>query len=94
MQVTLTIPDTLGLGDDPEEVGRHLLRMAALLMFRAGDLSIGAASELAGVDRFTFAAECERHGIPVVDYPPGELLIEVQSILSKRANHLPGNTDG
>jgi predicted HTH domain antitoxin len=47
-------------------------------MFRSGEMSAGGAAEFADVDRFTFAAECQRHGIPVIDYPPEDLESEVE----------------
>jgi predicted HTH domain antitoxin len=77
MKITLEVPDLLS---DPSELGRRVLLYAALLMFRSGELSAGAAAEFAGVDRFTFASECQRHGIPLIDYRPGELRSEVESL--------------
>jgi predicted HTH domain antitoxin len=62
------------------ELGRRLKLYAALLMFQSGDLSAGAAAELAEVDRFTFAAECHRRGIPMVAYPAEELRAELDSL--------------
>jgi hypothetical protein len=32
------------------------------------------------VDRFTFALECQRHEIPLVDYEPGELQAEFDAL--------------
>ena len=42
-------------------------------------MSAGAAAEFAEVDRLGFAAECQRHGIPVVYYPAEELRAEIGS---------------
>jgi predicted HTH domain antitoxin len=56
---------------------------AALGMFQSRELSAGAAAELAEVDRFTFAAECQRHGIPLVDYPAEELQGELAALRSQ-----------
>lgn len=53
---------------------------AAVLMFQSGELSAGAAAEFAQVDRFTFAAECERHGVPLVDYPVEDLDRDLASL--------------
>lgn len=49
-------------------------------MFQAGELSAGAACELAGADRFTFLAESHPRGIPVINYQPEELRGEVESL--------------
>ncbi|HYH46348.1 MAG TPA: UPF0175 family protein, partial [Thermoanaerobaculia bacterium] len=48
--------------------------------FQSDELSAGAAAELAGVDRFTFASECARHGIPLVRYSAEELSAEVAAL--------------
>jgi predicted HTH domain antitoxin len=67
----------------PAELARRIRLYAALLMFQSGELSAGAASELAGVDRFTFAAECQKHEIPLVDYPVEDLRSELAGLRTK-----------
>ncbi len=80
MEITLQVPDRYLLNQDAAELGRRIKLSAALLMFRSGELSAGAAAVLAKVDRFTFAAECNRHGIPVVDYPSEDLSTELAAL--------------
>lgn len=79
MQINVDLPEEFLLDQSPDEAGRRLKLYAALLMFQAGEISAGSAAQFAGVDRFTFAAECTRHGIPLVDYAPDDLLAEVES---------------
>lgn len=62
----------------PGEFGQRVKLSTALLMFRSGQISAGAASELAGINRWTFAAECARHDIPLIDYEAGELEEEIR----------------
>lgn len=62
---------------DPAELAKRIKLYATLLMFQSGELSAGAAADLAGVDRFTFASECQRHGIPMVNYPAEDLRAEL-----------------
>lgn len=83
MQVTLEVPDSCSTGEDAAELGRRIRLYAAVLMFQSGELSAGAACELAGVDRFTFAAECDKHGIPLVNYPAEELREELALLRSR-----------
>ncbi|HEX2209381.1 MAG TPA: UPF0175 family protein [Longimicrobium sp.] len=64
----------------PGEFGQRMKLSTALLMFQAGEVSAGAACELAGIDRWTFAAECTRHSIPLIAYEPGELEEEVRRV--------------
>jgi predicted HTH domain antitoxin len=79
MQITLNIPERYLIDRTPAELGRQIKLYAALLMFQSGELSAGAAAEFAEVDRFAFAAACQRHGIPVVDYPAEDLQAELNS---------------
>lgn len=80
MQITLDVPAQYLTGRSPQEAARRIQLYAALLMFRSGELSAGAATELAGVDRFTFTEECGRLGIPVIDYSPDELRREIEAL--------------
>ena len=80
MQITLNIPEHYLVDANPVELGQRIKLYAALLMFQSGKLSAGAAAEFAGVDRFSFTAECCKHGIPLVDYAPEELHAELESL--------------
>jgi len=46
---------------------------AALGLYQAGELSIGAASELAGLDRYDFLDFCKREGVLLHTQTPEEL---------------------
>lgn len=63
MEVVLEVPESYMVGMSPDDLGNRLKLYAALLMYRAGELSAGAACELGGVDRYTFLEECKRLGI-------------------------------
>jgi predicted HTH domain antitoxin len=80
MQITLNVPEQYLVDRSPAELGQRIKLLAALLMFQSGEMSAGGAAEFADVDRFTFAAECQRHGIPVIDYPPEELERELDGL--------------
>lgn len=79
MRISLDIPEQCLKGERPAELSRRVALYAALMMFRTNELSAGAATEFAGVDRFTFAAACRQHGIPLVDYDPRDLESELNS---------------
>jgi predicted HTH domain antitoxin len=80
VEITLQVPDQYLVQQGPAELGRRIKLYAALLMFQSEELSAGAAAELAEVDRFTFAAECQKHGIPLVDYPPEDIRAELAAL--------------
>jgi predicted HTH domain antitoxin len=84
MEITLDVPDQYLLGQGPAELAKRIKLYAALAMFQSDELSAGAAAELAGVDRLIFAVECQRHGIPLVNYPVDDLRDEL-AVLQNRA---------
>jgi predicted HTH domain antitoxin len=83
MELTLKVPDQYLVNQSPDELGKHIKLYAALLMFQSEELSAGAAAELAEVDRITFAAECRKHGIPLVNYPAEDLRAELVALRNK-----------
>jgi predicted HTH domain antitoxin len=80
MQITLNIPEQYLVDEEPTELGKRIKLYAALRMFQSGELSAGAAAELAEVDRFTFTAACQKHGIPAANYPIEELQAEINAL--------------
>lgn len=80
MKLNLEVPDQYLVDNQPGELARRIKLYAALLMFQSQELSAGAAAELAGVDRFTFATECHKRGIPLVDYPAADLRSELAAL--------------
>jgi len=78
--VTIHIPASLQrqLNRTAEELERDIRLYAALMIFRLGKLSSGAASELAGVPRVMFLDLCAEYGIPVSQITPEELRREVE----------------
>ena len=53
------------LNRTPEELARDMRLYAALMLFRLGKLSSGAAAEMAGVPRVTFLDLCAEYDTPV-----------------------------
>ncbi|GMV34050.1 MAG: UPF0175 family protein [Anaerolineales bacterium] len=73
MQISFSLPDGQFVTETPEEATRKIRVFAALGMYQAGELSIGAASELAGMDRYGFLELCKREGVAVITQYPNEL---------------------
>ncbi len=80
MEITLQVPEQYLVNQGPVELAKRIKLYAALLMFQTKEISAGAAAELAEVDRFTFAVECQRLRIPLVDYPAEELAAELAAL--------------
>ena len=73
--LTVRVPSEIPqmLNRTPEELGRDVQLYAALMFFKLGKLSSGAAAELAGVPRVLFFDLCAEYGIPVSSITPAEL---------------------
>lgn len=84
MQVVINVPDQFFLDIPMGEIEGRLKLSTALLMFQTSQMSLGAACEFAGVDRYTFLAACKRHGITVINYEEDELEAEFERL--KRTN--------
>jgi len=80
MRVVLDLPSDLFLDEAPEEMAARLKLSAALLMYQSGELSAGAACELAGVDRYAFYAACKRYGLPVLRHTAAEVEQDVEAL--------------
>lgn len=83
MELILDVPDQYLIDHEPNELAQRIKLYAALLMFQSDEISAGAATELAGIDRLTFAVECQRHGIALVDYPAEDLDSELAALRAK-----------
>jgi len=81
MRVVMDLPSDLSLDEEPEKA-------AALLMYQTGELSAGAASELAGVDRYTFYAACKRCGLSVLRHTPSEVEQDVEALSAGSSSSL------
>jgi predicted HTH domain antitoxin len=73
MQISFSLPDNQFVTESPEEVTRKIRRFAALGLYQAGEVSIGAASELAGLDRYEFLEFCKQEGVVLRTQTPEEL---------------------
>lgn len=73
MQLTVEIPERFAANHDAAFMSARLKLLAALALYQSGELSLGAACELAGVDRYEFLAECKNRRLPVLTVAPQEL---------------------
>ena len=78
--LTLRMPAEIRqmLNRTPEEISRDLRVYSALMLFRIGKLSSGAAAALAGIPRVLFLDLCAEYDIPVSQITPEELRREVE----------------
>lgn len=82
MEVTITLPPKQFAADSPEKAAAKIKLYAALGLYQAGELSIGAACELADLDRYSFLQLCKREGITMRTQTPDELEAEFHHLTS------------
>jgi len=80
MQISFSLPESQFITETPEAVTQKIRWYAALGLYQAGELSIGAASELAGLDRYEFLELCKREGIALHTQTPDELEADLKKI--------------
>jgi predicted HTH domain antitoxin len=73
MDVTISLTEKQFFADSPERAAAKFKLYAALGLYQAGELSIGAACELAGLDRYTFLEILKREGLEIRTQTPDEL---------------------
>jgi predicted HTH domain antitoxin len=79
MQISFSLPESQFVTESPEEATRKIRMFAALGLYQAGEVSIGAASELAGLDRYEFLEFCKRAGVVLRTQTPEELEEDVRN---------------
>ena len=65
------------LNRTPDELSRDMRLYTALMLFRTGKLSSGAAAEMAGVPRIMFLDLCAEYDIPVSQVTADDLRREL-----------------
>ncbi|MEN9563338.1 MAG: hypothetical protein RIR73_1582 [Chloroflexota bacterium] len=65
MQISFSLPESQFIAETPEHVTKKIRMYAALGLYQAGELSIGAACELASMDRYSFLDFCKAEGVPL-----------------------------
>jgi predicted HTH domain antitoxin len=73
MDVTISLPENLFLGDSAERVAAKIKRYAAIGLYQAGEFSVGAAAELAGLNRYAFLELCKQTDVILRTQTPEEI---------------------
>ena len=78
MQLTLQIPDMYFVNYQKQNIAKQIKLYTALMMYRSGQVSAGAACEIAEIDRYVFISECKKYDIPVINYTIDDVKNELQ----------------
>jgi predicted HTH domain antitoxin len=84
MQISFSLPDNQFVTESPEEATRKIRMFAALGLYQAGELSVGAASELAGLDRYEFLEFCKREGVVLHTQTAEEIEEDIKKFVTRR----------
>lgn len=83
MEITLSLPAQQFMLDSPARLASKIKLYAAVAMYQTGELSIGAACEVANVDRYWFIDFLNQHNIPLQLQTPDELEAEFNTLINK-----------
>ena len=77
MQVTIKMPDIYFTSYSQFDVSKQIKLYTAMMMFYTGQVSAGAACEIAELNRYSFIEECKKNKIPVINYTITDIQNEV-----------------
>ncbi len=79
-KISFNISDDIlfSLNETEQELSKKVKLYAAMELFREHKLTIGQSASMANMYIDDFMVECGKHGIPVIDYDPSELLEELK----------------
>ena len=80
MLISFSLPESQFIAEAPEAVTQKIRMYAALGLYQSGELSIGAATELAGTDRYVFLDFCKHEGVALHTQTPEELEAEFKNL--------------
>ena len=80
MLISFSLPESQFIAETTEEATQKIRMYAALGLYQSGELSVGAASELAGMDRYAFLEFCKHEGVTLHTQTPDELEAEFKKI--------------
>ncbi|MBI9045156.1 MAG: UPF0175 family protein [Anaerolineaceae bacterium] len=80
MEINFLLPEKQFITESIEEITAKVRLYAAVGMYQTGELSMGAACELADVDRYTFLNFLKLKGIFLRTQTPDELEVEFQML--------------
>jgi hypothetical protein len=80
--LTIQVPGEIRqmLNRTPEELARDVRLYSALMLFRLGKLSSGAAADMAGLPRVVFLDLCAEYDIPVTQITGEDLRREIEGV--------------
>jgi len=84
MQISFSLPESQFVAESQEEATKKIRMFAALGLYQAGEVSVGAASELAGLDRYEFLEFCKREGVLLHTQTPEELEADLRKFSQEK----------
>jgi predicted HTH domain antitoxin len=74
MQLTLTVPDSIGVSQADAQI------MLALKLFETKRLPLGKAAEVAGLSYRTFYELLVKYGVPIVTLTEDDIRKEIENV--------------
>lgn len=82
MQIAVELPNDFAQLRGSRQIVKELRLAYALRLYKASEVSISKAAELAGMDLYDFMSVCKQEKIAVIDISKDELLDELAGMQS------------
>lgn len=82
-ELLFSVPEDIlyTLNETKHEFINNMKFFTAMELYKLRKLSMGKASELAGINKIDFMLEIGKYGIPVINYDPEDFQNEVEGII-------------
>lgn len=80
MQVAIDLPNDFIKLRGHQQIVEELRLSYALRLFKASEVSLSKAAEVAGLNMYDFMSACKKEQIPVIDISKDELLEELAGV--------------
>lgn len=87
MQISFSLPENIFVAETSKHVTKKIRMYAALGLYQKGELSIGAACELADMDRYSFYDFCKTAGVDLQTQTLDQLESESKKIIFGGGNN-------
>ena len=81
MQIAIDLPNDFTQLRGSRQIVEELRLSYALRLYKASEVSLSKAAEVAGLDLYDFMSACKQEQIPVIDISKDELLGEVAGMI-------------
>ena len=81
MQIAIELPNDFMALKEKQTVEQEMKLSYALRLYKASEVTLSKATELAGLDLYEFMSICKKEQVPVIEINKQELLEDLQGMM-------------